>query len=305
MNNKVYIDDIDVEEQYGIIVTSGSLPDLITFPPLKNVSVVDWYEVDGVDADLTDPQLGAREVDISFICQNDYSHSELFALLSDGAYHKFNFKTINQTYELRLLSQSALNIYRNCTAFTLRFSDDKTDRQYSTTAFQPKSDNTTGYILDGVDLASYGITILRGTLNEVLKSPDVKPNIARNYSYLPGISYEGDNVRYKSKEVELSCLLLANTTDEFWNLYNGLLNVLKSPGNRILEVDTNLYVEAKCYYNKCSSELFQIGKNGVLWAFQLSLIFTDFNPSKDDVLLASEEGDIVISEDNYAIDLDI
>lgn len=302
MQANLYIDDIDVYSQYGVSVVSGSVAELLAFPPLKEVDVIDWYEEDGVEADLSAPQLDGREIELSFVAENDYGMQALIAMLTEKVYHDFHFKDIEQDYKLRLLSQSELKVYGNATIFTLKFSDDNPDRRYSSSVWQPNTNIVTGYSLAGRDFGLYSINILSGTLAEVLKCPDVKSNIVRDYKYISGIGYEAKTVKYSSKEVSLKCLMTSSNLTSFWSTYNALLLLLKSSAEKILQVDTSIYVSMSCYYKKCATSYLSL-TNGIAWAFTLTFSVTEFYPNEYDVLLISEDGSIITSEDSYAIDL--
>ena len=302
MQTNLYIDDIDVYALYGVSIVSGSIADIVAFPPLKEVDVIDWYEEDGVEADLSAPQLDGREIELSFVVENDYGMQALIAILTEAVYHDFYFKNIEQTYKLRLLSQSQLKVYGSATLFTLKFSDDNPDRSYSNSVWQPNNSIVTGYSLAGRDFGQYNITILSETMAEVLKCPDVKSNIVRDYKYISGIGYEAKTVKYSSKEVSLKCLMIASNLEYFWSSYDALLTVLKSSGEKVLQVDTGIYVDMSCYYSKCATSYLSL-TNEIVWAFTLTFSVTAFHPNEYDVLLASEDGNIIISEDSYAIDL--
>ena len=57
----LYIDGNDAYRQFGVSVVKGGYDDIIAMPPLKKPQTNDWQEEDGIEADLEEPVLDARE----------------------------------------------------------------------------------------------------------------------------------------------------------------------------------------------------------------------------------------------------
>lgn len=128
--------------------------------------------------------------------------------------------------------------YPRAETFTLQLSDDFPLRGYSYVVPETSITRTSGYELDGRDLGQYGVTILEGSLAEVLKSPAVKQNLLQNLQRENGAIYDGEYVAFQTKEVKLKCSLRAHTFDEFWRNYNALLYDLTRPDERLLLSNT-------------------------------------------------------------------
>lgn len=303
MTGTIYIDGKDAYVNYGVFVTSGGYKELSCFPPLKAVSSIDWGEEDGVDPDLTDPKLDTKEVAITFAAHRDMLVGAFFDLISDKAYHTFDFREMGRVYRLRLTSESSLNAKRYLQTFTLRFANDfPFPDGYSYAQPQSAMETQSGYELDGRSLAEYGVCVLQGSQAEILKSPSVKLNLLRNISSRHGVTYDGEVVKFQSKEVKLSCLMRAKNLTEFWRNYNALLFDLSRPGERSLYVDNTGY-EYPCYYKNCNViEFYPTDK--IWFKFNLTLVFTSFRIEDDEYLLATEAGEWIITEDGeFVIDL--
>lgn len=303
MTGTIYIDGKDAYVNYGVFITSGGYKELSCFPPLKSVSSIDWGEEDGVEPDLTDPKLDTKEVTITFAAHRAMLVGALFELISDKAYHTFDFREMGRVYKLRLVTESGLNAKQYLQTFTLRFANDcPLPDEYAYVQPQSAMFPQSGYELDGRALSEYGICVLQGSDAEILKSPSVKLNLLQNVSSRHGATYDGEVVKFQSKEVKLSCLMRAKTLTAFWRNYNALLFDLVRPGERSLYVDNTGY-EYPCYYKSCNvSEFYPTGK--IWFKFDLTLVFTSFRIEDDEYLLASEAGEWIMTEDGeFAIDL--
>lgn len=302
MTGKFYIDNKDAYANYGIFVAEGGYNGIVSFPPLKKVDTVDWAEEDGVEVDLSSPALDTREFPIQFVSHSNVRTGAFIELLSDKAYHTFEFRDMGRTYILRMVSQPNLDAYYKMEVFSLQLANDFPLDGYTYAA--PYSTNTpaAGYEIDEIDLSKYGIQALQGSINDILKSPSVKKNLTRAILRQHGTIYDGEIVKFQTKEVKLNCLMRATTLEEFWRNYNALLFNLVRPGERSLYVDNTGY-EYPCYYKSCNvSEFYPTGK--IWFKFDLTLVFTSFRIEDDEYLLASEAGEWIMTEDGeFAIDL--
>lgn len=303
MTGRFYIDGKDAYSEFGIFIAEGGYNELLSYAPLKAVESNDWPEEDGQEFDLSAPALDTRELVLKFAAHRVQRVGAFVELLSDHAYHTFDFRSIGRTYKLRLASQSALNLAGRLETFSLKFDNDfPLPDNY--TYVEPQSDLVaqSGYELDARSLAEYGVYILKGSDAEIQKSPAVKKNLLQNLKGQHGATYDGEVVAFQTKEVKLSCLMRAKTMDEFWRNYNALLYDLIRPGERSLYVDNTGY-EYPCYYKNCSTTQFHpVGR--IWFQFNLTLVFTSFRVGDDEYLLASEDGEWVMSEDGvFAIDL--
>jgi hypothetical protein len=271
MTGTLCIDGRDAYTDYGAYITSTGYRDLLCFPSVKAVPAIDWPEEDGIEADLSAMRLDTKELSITFGAHGNKTEA-FFELLADKAYHIFDFREIGRAYRLRLVSESSLAVKRDLRTFTLRFADDfplpegyvYMSPQSSVPVVQ------SGYALGKRNLADYGVCILKGSLAEILKTPAVKRNLLRNIATQHGAIYDGELVKFQSKDVKLHCLMQAKTLTEFWRNRDALLFDLTHPGERTLRAGGMKY---PCYYK--SSSVAQFFPDGKVWfKFDLTLTFT-------------------------------
>ena len=305
MTGRLYIDGMDAYTEYGVYVTEGGWNDLVAYPPLKAVEFNDWQEMDGIEADLSAPVLNSREVQLKIAFSGDYGgFLRLIDQLADGAYHTFNCAHIQRTYRLRLVSIPNLVNVRLLGITTLRLADDFPMYGYSYLAPSSSIATVNDYTLDDVPFTDYGVRVLQGTLNEVIKPPSVKPLLLRNISSVSGALYDSaGDVTYKSKDVKIFCLMRAETLTELWRNYDALLYDLIRPNERSLGVD-ELDQAFPFYYKNCQVTAFY--PTDRIW-LQFTLIVTlttAFRIGDVGTLFAAEDDSIIITENNqYAIDL--
>jgi len=270
MTGNLYIDGFDCYTLFGVYVT-GNYNELVAFPSLKPVESNNWHEEDGEEVDLSAPALDTRELNIKFAYHGTEENFVSFInLLSDGAYHQFNFAEIGKMYQLRLVSQPDMSRASTFGVFSLRFADDFPLSGYSYVSPQSNIVPLCGYELDGRDLADYGVRVLQGSMAEIQKIPAVKKNLIVSVRDKSGVVYDGANVTFQAKDVRINCLMRANNLTEFWRNYNALLYDLVRPSERMLYVGSKEYA---CYYKSCSvSEFSVIGK--IWFKFSLNLVFT-------------------------------
>ena len=262
MTGRLYIDGKDIYAEYGVYVVQGGWNELIAYPPLKPVDVNDWQEVDGVEADLSSPVLDSKDnirVNVAFT-QFENGFMKLVEQLSNGSYHILDCVYIRRRYKLRLTAVQTLNRAIDLGEATLKFVDDFPLQDYN---YAPPISNITGvedYYVDGKNLAEYGVSVLNGTLDEVMRMPAVKTNLLRNISINSGALYDDKEVRYRSKNAKIYCLLRADTLDNLWRNYDALLFDLIRPGERVLKVGSR---EFSFYYK--DSQVSRFYPDGKIW----------------------------------------
>lgn len=304
MTGRLYIDGNDAYSLYGVYVVKGGWNELIAYPPLKTVESNDWQELDGIEADLSAPVLDSREVQVNIAISGLFSRFFAFLeLLSDGAYHTFECAYIGRIYKLRLVSHPNLAAAKALGTATLKLADDFPMLNYTYKAPASGVTACNDYTFDGTNFTAYGVRVLKGTLDEVLKAPNVKKNLLRNIGTQAGALYDGKNVTYSSKDVKIYCLLRADTLTELWRNYDALLYDLIRPDERTLWVN-DLEEEFPFHYKSC--QVTEFYPDDKIWLqFTLTVTFTtDFRISDDDMVLASEDNIIVFTEDDeYAIEM--
>lgn len=301
MKGRLYIDGKDAYIEYGIYVVDGGWNELIAFPPLKPVETNDWQEEDGIEADLSSPVLDSREASLKVAFSGLYSRFDLFIeLLSDRAYHTFECTYIRRSYRLRLVSLPNFEEAELLGMATLKLADDFPMQNYSYIAPMSNTSTVNDYSFDGYPFTRYGVRILRGTHNEVMKTPDVKQNLLRNIETNAGVLYDGKTVTYKSKDVKLQCLLRADTLNELWRNYDALLYDLTRPDERMLEADGN---EFPFYYRSC--QITEFYPNGNIWLqFSITITVTgNLRLLSNFIALHSEDDMAIQTENEYLIEI--
>jgi hypothetical protein len=275
MTGRLYIDGKDVYTDFGIAVVESGYNELVAFPPLKTVKSNDWQEFDGIEADLSAPVLNTRDISIKFAVWGDnVKLGALADLLADKAYHTFHCRSIGRKYRLRLVSQPNLEWACRLGFATFRFADDFPLDGYTHLSPTSNITNYGDYAIDDKQLTDYGVRVLQGSLAEIDKSPDIKPNLLRNIGTQSGAAYDNARVTFKSKEVKINCLMRADNINEFWRNHDALLYDLVRPDERRLYVDAR-GVEYPCHYKSCQTqEFYADGK--IWWKFTLTLVFTSY-----------------------------
>lgn len=276
MSRRLYLDGVDVYDAYGVYImdsgSDGGLCSLIAYPQLKPFEQQDWPEEDGIEVDLSAPVLDTRELSLTFAFSGMYNgYEEFVAVLSDGAYHVFDFADIGRKYTLRLISQSNCDYAIILGSETLRFADDfpLPDYRYRAPAGNISEDDD--YLIDGRPVSAYGLRLLQGALSEIKKTPAVKPNMLRDIPTKAGVIYDPERVLYQSKDVRLNCLMRAETMQQLWHNYDALLYDLIRPQERTLGVKV-IDWEFPCYYKSCQvTEFFADGKIWLKFVLTLTL----------------------------------
>lgn len=300
----LYVDGYDVYKQFGMYVVEGGYNELVAFPPLKDVEKNDWQEEDGIEADLSSPVLNTREVSIKFAISGLYSSLfDFLDILSDGAYHTFSCAEIGRIYRLRLTQQPNLKAIKLLGQATLKFADDFPLDGYTYKVPYSSVMYSSDYTFDGLPFTSYGLRILKGSYDEIVRSAVVKTNLLRNIPTQQGVEYDAKQVTYKSKDVKLYCLMRAENLDELWRNYDAFLFDLIRPNERTLWVD-DLEREFLFHYKSCQVTKF-CATDRIWLQFTLTVTFTqDFRIGEEDIVLASEDGIVVFTEDGtFAIEL--
>lgn len=316
MKGQLLIDGIDAFESFSLTVLKGSYNTLVAFPATKEPEKNDWPEEDGQEFDLTSPSLDSGEVSLEFAFRDDLGFGGLIALLSDMSYHDFDFLLLGRTYRLRLSTQSSYTIYPLFEVVKITFANDfprDADYVYK----EPVNDFPLlkGYEIDNKDFSDYGVAILKGSNAEILKSPAVKKNLLQSFKRQDGAIYDGEVVKFQTKEVALKCLMRTKDIEVFWRNRDALLHDLTrlsaktdEEGYEYSDAERIFYCEEffeyyPCYYKSCQTSNFRMN-NGVFWEFTLKLVFTGFRAKETDYMLAAEEGSLIVTEDGeYYIEL--
>ena len=299
MKGKLFIDGQDAFAEYGIFVEQYGLKELIAMPSFKKIDSTEWDEYDGEEYDLTNPVLDAHTLTLPFYVMDVFAVGDLFEVLSNKAYHIFDFKELGRTYKLRLANNSQLSRKIKIGNMTLTFIQDEASspvKEPINTA--PAGFNQEGYMLDGIDFSRFGIYVLHGTDENVMKAPQVRENVKQSDPAKHGTVYDDFSVKYKAKQAQLKLLIHANDIENFWARYDSFFSQLLKPDIHVLYTPSN-YQEYDCFYKKTNIVKFDILRSGKIWCeFNVTLQFINMTPLMNVLLLATEDNEFVLTEED-------
>ena len=314
MVGKLFIDGTDAYIEYGVFVEQYGYKGIIQMPPFKNVTVTEWDESDGEEADLMNPVLGSRTFGIQFCFIAVAGMGSMCELLSDKAYHIFEFKELSRSYKLRLVSNPSYSSFVRTGKFTLNFADDfppvvvdeNTDISGLDEYTLPLNDKPfdsapagfvqNGYSIDNIDFSRFGVYLVEGTMDSLRKAPEVRSNLKSESRENPGVVYDGENVHYKAKDTPLKLFILAEDINDFWSRWNKLFTALLQPELRSLYIDDTLE-DYECYYKSNAVTKFDILQNGRIWCeFTVTMRFVNARPSENYLVLSTEDSQVITTE---------
>lgn len=303
LTGRLYIDGADAFTEYGVFVEQYGYKGLVGMPAFKTISVTEWAEYDGEEADLTAPVLDAKTVSIPFCILNVRKAEDLYVALCDGAYHTFRFTDLgNKEYKLRMTSTGSFSSLICLGKLTIAFSDDfppeQTGEPYAAGESGVKQ---TGYMIDGIDFAQFGVYVVRGTDDSLRKSAEVRAALSVSPTAAAGVIYdEGATPRFRAKDATLKLFIHGADIDDFWSKWNALFATVTAAEARTLYFP-KLGAEYECYYKSCTVSKFEIVPAGRVWCeFNLVLRITAPTLSTTYWLLISEAEEYIVTETDGA-----
>lgn len=303
MKDRLYIDGVDAYEAYGIFPTESGYKSLVQYPAMKEVKCVDWPEENGVEPDLLNPVLSAKEnFSISLSC-NQYPSGldALCDLLKEDVYHEFYFKEIGVTALLRFNGISGLKAVGNLAKMNMNVSFDadflsqfiEYKGQPVTLAFNGKqlifneslliftdyddglgarsvvNVRSFGMSLDGKDVCNYGLIPLEGNKVVLASQPVIKENLKVSSAHVSGLQYDSGIVKLDKKDVSLSFLMRASCAPVFWEKYKAFFSAMVQPSGRILTYNGKQH---RFYYkNQNVEEFSKLPDNSIWCKFKLNI----------------------------------
>lgn len=244
---KLLINDIPLSE-LGAVLAPDSYKSVLTCTKFKSLQSNDWAEYNYTEYDLSSPTLDKRTVTLNFHANGADGYSRFMEYLLQYVYSYYEFPELGVTLRMRIDTNSLKNIDGKWQSFSINFFDDEPFTQSNAVVrFQDFAD--TGYTLDGTDLAVYGISILKGTLQTIVQKPQLKERLTISENSMDGAIYDqGGEIRFKQQTITLKCLLRAETLAIARANYYYLFELLKQSGKRRLVVtEKNLALD--CFYN--------------------------------------------------------
>ena len=297
--NKLLIDGRDAYDEYGIFVAKGGYNGVIQRPVFKKLTTTEWEEFDGIEVDLISPVLDSRQFQVQFNITNKRYAEDFFDDMSNGAYHTFNFVEIGKTLRLRMVMNGSFSSLYKLGKLTVTFADDfptvpsANPYQYGDTGVM-----RAGFELDGYDMSRFGSYVLKGSEDSIRKAANIRDALKIDVKSVAGLTYDEDNVHFKAKDVSLKLLINASSLADFWRRYDALYAILMSSDTRHFYYE-ELGADYECYYKNNSVSKFEILSGGRIWCeFSVTLTFTSYRPVSSWMLLATEDYDWVVTEDN-------
>lgn len=235
------INNIDIQTLHAKLV-EGSLASLLSYPALKSLNKNDWAEESSSEYDLSAPQLSAKEITLQLLLPESL-YPNLVTLLSVRAYANYTFDFINLTYRLRLIGLSKTQVSGGYVTAEIRLSDDLPLQGYTYQSPTLTAHNVEAYI-DSKNLTLYGITLLKGTQQELITAGNAKTPYTAQNSTMSGLIAADVPIYFQERTATLKCFMYLPITD-FIKGYFALLYDLVRPGERTLSYQGKSY---KCIY---------------------------------------------------------
>ena len=252
--NRLYINGNDAFLRYGVLLAQGGINDLLKYPTRKAYLYNDWFEQEGIDADLSEPLFEPKEVNLTFYASSDSNLEEFVTDLTRSVYHTFEDKLLKRTFKLRLIRQTAVSLMNGFYFTTIAFADDFTAEEMTKSSSYPVSSALlpdTGYSIDGVNLKDFDVAVLQGTDESLRNIVDVKQNVLHSSKYSNALVYDDEQgyLTPTAKDATLKCLMRAENLEDLWNNWQALFSLLTRQGYRTLgreNLQSYMFVYKSC-----------------------------------------------------------
>ena len=257
--NRLYINGNDAFLRYGVLLAQGGVNDLIKYPTRKAYLYNDWFEQEGIDADLSEPLFEPKEVSLTFYASSDSNLEEFVTDLTRSVYHTFEDKLLQRQFKLRLIKQTAVSLVNGFYFTTIAFADDFTAEKMTKNSSYPVSSALlpdTGYTIDGVNLRDFDVAVLQGTEESLRNIIEVKQNVLHTSKYSNALVYDKEQgyLTPTAKDATLKCLMRAENLEDLWNNWQALFSLLTRQGYRTLGKDN--FQSYMFVYKSCEIPLF-------------------------------------------------
>lgn len=298
MTGYCHIDGIDIYTEFGVFIESG-YDGLLSFPALKEPDKNDWPEEHGIEVDLTEPRLQTQEITIDFAFVRGFSWHPFYYFLTTSGKRTIEIPGLKRSWLLRVVEMPKLENYDGADIFSVKFVEDTPVIPVDYPTANARGLLTSVLLLDGKTWDKYGIIVTDG-LDDLERAPQLKKALARTNSKMNGQLYDEDFVRYAEKEVTFRCCFNAVQMTDFWDLYNAFFGDLLKPGLRKIGYKGKQY---NAFYKKTANWQLHSHSGPAVCEFELTMCFTTFVINNEIYLLASEDGELIITEDGLCIDL--
>lgn len=291
-NGTLTIDGEDIFTKYGVVVSDGGLASLVRWPSLKEVESNDWFEEDGLEADLSAPRLASRDVEIPLSLVRGNDILGLLAMLGSRTFHEVYSPDLGMTFRLRYVSCGSVStVNGDVGTASVTMADDFPLWNFTRNGLASTSVPACGIIIDLRDLSAYGVRVLQGTVDSFRQAAESKTPLTRDIAARDGLitdgvtgggltvekgpSYDNPAMRKRSRSVTVKCFMSRMTAAAFAKNWRALLYDLTRPEGRTVTVAA-LERSFRCYYSSCSVERFYSATGGLWCEFSVNLVITGY-----------------------------
>lgn len=291
-NGTLTIDGEDIFTKYGVVVSDGGLASLVQWPSLKEVESNDWFEEDGLEADLSAPRLASRDVEIQLSLVRGNDILGLLAMLGSKTFHEVYSPDLGMTFRLRYVSCGSVStVNGDVGTASVTMADDFPLWGFTRNGLASTSVPACGITIDGRDLAAYGVRVLQGTVDSFRQAAESKTPLTRDIATRDGLitdgvtgggltvekgpSYDNPAMRKRSRIVTVKCFMSRMAAAAFAKNWRALLYDLTRPEGRTVTVAA-LERSFRCYYSSCSVERFYSATGGLWCEFSVNLVITGY-----------------------------
>lgn len=268
ITGNVIINGVDIKSTYGAYVVEGGFVDIPCIPDMKEPTVNDWYEYDGVEADLDAPCCEPLTHTIVFMMKGELSVLDSFLkMIMSERLISINMVDISREIRARVVSAIPKGISLGMYRISVDLCEDNPLEGIEYIVPDNHS-RPTGLIIDGNDISLYGMSLV-DSIDWLYPGVDVKDNLLHSSQYDNGESHFTGNdmsVTCNADDIEISSVMKSKSFHQFWIKRNALALDLFKPGERVI---TYKGVSKKAYYKSCRSSLFMYSDR-IWWKFGLS-----------------------------------
>lgn len=236
----------------------------LCFNPMKPPKYNHWAEFDGAEAELSEPVMGKKQVELQLYCTDFSKFDEFLNFITEAPATRWNFGL----WEVSLFFSQVKEVqkYAQQGSFTLQMESLFPD--YEVLNPPPTTqDGTQNVAFDGVSWASLGVHLLYSARNFLPFSQVKDPwEVQSEFSH-GAIRSLTQKPRFKSQSVRLDCLLRENKTS-FLARYSQFFTQLIQPKPRIFSVENNRYF---CHYKQTKITDLQQYNQKIYCSFELEL----------------------------------
>lgn len=284
--NTLIIDGYDIYSHFRCFTAESGSKSLVQFPKSKNIHTNDWQELDGIEADLSNPLPETRTPSLELYAHDKTDTQTLAAWLARQTYHSFTLHPSlagQMAYTLRLSALPTVTVTADRIArLTLQLvEDDPADWLQIPPHTQPDTIRTASqnpaypyrkayrqpdYAIDGIVLSDIGFNVLSGTDASLYKAGSVKEHLKTSLTPVPGTAYydQAGDTRFKSRDITLKLVAHTPSLNMFSIITRQLYGILMQPQARHLHFG-KLDRTIPTYYKSMSVSRLIIRESGETW----------------------------------------